>query len=128
MTRNTNRATATIGTAATTAIIIPVLGSSAITICVQNTGDAALNSFALQGRVGADTPWFTIADESTDFTPSPLPSGTLLRFSEAVNPITLAADNAISFGLNCTAISELRIVATVASGTTTLETAFCRGA
>lgn len=84
---------------------------------VKNSGATALDSFAIQGRNSPDAAWIDILSTS-DFATA---SNFLIMTNDSVDPTALAADEEFNFALTNITFLELRLIATVASGTTTID-------
>lgn len=113
--------TATVGTAQAILGPFAIDGSvgASTTIQITNTGTTALNSLRVEGCI-AQGKWFAIASASTDYTEPPATS--LIRFTDGADLTTLAAAATGIVAIDAAALfDEIRITATVASSTTTLE-------
>lgn len=82
---------------------------------VKNSGATALNSFKLQGRNSPDGVWQDIVVLAADWL---TPTTATLEATSTTDPTTLAAGSEFNACLLHRYTLELRIVATVASGST----------
>lgn len=85
---------------------------------VTNSGATDLDSFAIQGRNSPDAVWIDILSTTSDFATA---SNFLIMTDDSVDPTALAADEEFNFALTNITFFELRLIATVASGTTTID-------
>lgn len=85
---------------------------------LKNTGATALNTFAIQGRNSLDATWLNVLSSTAEFGTS---SDFLIMFDDAVDPTILGAGAEFNFAIANNTFLELRAIATVAAGSTTLD-------
>jgi hypothetical protein len=105
----------TVDTSLTTLTVIPARFARQMSFQLKNTGDTALNAFQVQARLSVEADWLPI--KTADFVGEP--SETYPVWASA-NPVTLA-DGAGAIIHVAGVYGEVRLQASVASGTTTIE-------
>lgn len=92
-------------------------------IWIKNTGATALNSCKIQGRNSASAAWVDVVSSADEFQNPAGNSrgGFLILTDDAVNPVTLDAGAEWNGSIDATTVLEVRMVATVASGTTAVK-------
>jgi hypothetical protein len=108
--------TTTVGTSLTTIDTIGVGRSDRVGIQVTNSGATALNAFQIQGTIDGTT-WVALASDAGGFSTPVMP---LRRTIGA--PVTLAAGAIAIITLDGGYYRQIRLQASVASGTTTAVT------
>lgn len=106
--------TVTVSTETTELMRVENFGS--FTFFVVNSGATDLNSFAVQGNNGGA--WIDILSTTSDFATA---SNFLIMTDDSIDPTSLAADEEFNFAFTNITFLELRLIATVASGTTTID-------
>jgi len=110
----------TVGTSDTVIFSIQVPGKYRIGI--SNTGATATNTFKIQGRSLESGTFKDIVSTSTQFTTIPSSvNGFLLASDDTITPTALTAGQEWFGAIDTLAYSEVRAIATVATGTTTLK-------
>ena len=114
-------ATTTVGTTATQLCLLT--GPGVYRLTVKNTGATALNSFAIQGRNSTDDVWENVVSLAADFTTIPdRIKAFLLRSDDTTSPTTLVGSGVWTGAIDSKTFIQIRLVATVAAGTTTVTT------
>ena len=106
--------TTTVTTSLTTIATIPSRFAKSVGIQIANTG-ANLNAFIIQGRCGPDAAWVVL--QATDPTSSPR-----WGIVASSNLVTLATGSNGLFTMPIAGFHEIRVQASVASGTTEVTT------
>ena len=110
----------TVGTSNTVIFSIQVPGKYRIGI--SNTGATATNTFKIQGRNLESGTFKDIVSTSTQFTTIPSSvNGFLLASDDTITPTALTAGQEWFGAIDTLAYSEIRAIATVAAGSTTLS-------
>ena len=110
----------TVGTTDTVIFSIHVPGKYRIGI--SNTGATATNSFKIQGRSLESGTFKDIVSTSTQFTTIPgSVGGFLIASDDTITPTALTAGQEWFGAIDTFAYSEVRAIATVAAGSTTLS-------
>ena len=113
-------ATTTVSTTTTQLCLLTEPGVYRLT--VTNTGATALNSFAIQGRNSTDDAWENVVSSGSDFTTIPdRITCFLLRSDDTTSPTTLAGSGVWTGSIDSKTFIQIRLVATVAAGTTTVN-------
>ena len=126
-TRRLDRLSISVGTAQTTLLHLEsvpptiVEGSTIFALAFSNTGAAPLNSFAIQVRNTSQGDWRDAVTTGLAFTTLPARlQGLLLGSDDEVDPTILAVGQTWEGAIDLKAVFQVRVVATVASGTTTV--------